>query len=316
MQAVLSPEEVAEILTLIDDTPPMLITRMSEWSPHTDPHWFVPENWTIADLYPYTRQSPNIIRNGSTLYVEYVGNCPGDECEGMLLSRHGAMGCLGREVPCPYHMARYVHTSNVNESASLFAEGRRRRYEMVAEANIPLFYQPYTVHNWPGEDPLASMRAKQLAAAELLNRMVLVVGNQGVGKTALVCAVLQARIHGHGDSGLYLTSAEYLEGLRPGLDADEAMASRVRRVRTLVIDDLGNEGMTEWGLAQLGKLITHRQAYKLATMLVTSLWSPALWEQNRWEVPKVATQTIEDVLGATMMEHFTDREVFEVLYIK
>ncbi|MBP7227665.1 MAG: ATP-binding protein, partial [Longilinea sp.] len=114
--------------------------------------------------------------------------------------------------------------------------------------------------------------AQQFAAQ--LNGWLLLMGNNGCGKTHLAAAIAN-QVVSLGIPTLFLTVPDLLDWLRFSYQAaDTSFEQRfeeIRNVRLLVLDDFGTQNATPWAQEKLFQIINHRYLNRLPTVLTTNL---------------------------------------------
>ena len=103
---------------------------------------------------------------------------------------------------------------------------------------------------------------------------LLLVGEQGVGKTYIVSAVLKYLYTKYRIKGLFTDTKELSIKLRESFaekGASEIIES-LARVPILVLDDLGNEVLTDWYREILTGLISRRYNEKKVTFITTNYY--------------------------------------------
>jgi DNA replication protein DnaC len=281
------------------------------------------EETVLRRLYKHTLANPQIVSAGTPnlnagTFVTFVQPCMGDSCEGYLLYRYGPDGEYAKQVPCPFHLNRF--SGNEEPVEDLDPSGheamQQRREVIYQEADVPVFFQPYTLENWPGSDIEARSRAFDYCRQATVTSGLLVMGRFGVGKTSLAVSIIAERTRRYGDSALFITAPDLLDGLRQGgFDANEEFLTKLRRRRLLVIDDLGAERSNkEWAQEQLWKVIGYRHDHRLATVCTTNLQSSLIWEKLGWTLPD-DSDTLEDRAGERLVQRFLDKEAFEIVVV-
>jgi len=100
-------------------------------------------------------------------------------------------------------------------------------------------------------------------------------GPYGSGKTHLAVAIANASLELHGEQVLFVTAPDLLDILRstygPESDASfDAYFERIRRIRLLVLDDLGVENPSGWAKEKLFQLLNYRHVNRLPTVVTTN----------------------------------------------
>ena len=100
------------------------------------------------------------------------------------------------------------------------------------------------------------------------------VGNNGVGKTHLACSIANELIK-NGIPIIYGTLINLLAELKNSYDSDNNISEReiiklYEKVNLLIIDDLGKENPSEWGLEKLFTIINSRYENNLPVVITTN----------------------------------------------
>ena len=103
---------------------------------------------------------------------------------------------------------------------------------------------------------------------------LILVGNNGVGKTHLACSIANKLIE-NGIPVIYGTLINLLAELRNSYDTDNDISEMeiiklYENVALLIIDDLGKEKPSEWGLEKLFTIINSRYENNLPVIITTN----------------------------------------------
>jgi len=103
---------------------------------------------------------------------------------------------------------------------------------------------------------------------------LILVGNNGVGKTHLACSIANKLIE-NGIPVIYGTLINLLAELRNSYDTDNDISEMeiiklYENVDLLIIDDLGKEKPSEWGLEKLFTIINSRYENNLPVIITTN----------------------------------------------
>ena len=103
---------------------------------------------------------------------------------------------------------------------------------------------------------------------------LILVGNNGVGKTHLACSIANELIK-NGIPIIYGTLINLLAELKNSYDSDNNISEReiiklYEKVNLLIIDDLGKENPSEWGLEKLFTIINSRYENNLPVVITTN----------------------------------------------
>ncbi|HEX5108914.1 MAG TPA: ATP-binding protein [Vicinamibacterales bacterium] len=159
----------------------------------------------------------------------------------------------------------------------------RANERAIASARIQRRYGHCELTNF--EQHTDSLRAAYKKSVQFIERFpvvdrgLLFLGTNGVGKTHLAVAILKAVVSSKGARGYFYetgdllklvrdtygagTSLNEMDVLRPVLDAD-----------LLVLDDLGVERTSEWVQETLGHVVNIRYSERRATVFTTNLEDP------------------------------------------
>ncbi len=103
---------------------------------------------------------------------------------------------------------------------------------------------------------------------------LILVGNNGVGKTHLACSIANKLIE-NGTPVIYGTLINLLAELRNSYDTDNNISEMeiiklYENVDLLIIDDLGKERPSEWGLEKLFTVVNSRYENNLPVIITTN----------------------------------------------
>ena len=112
---------------------------------------------------------------------------------------------------------------------------------------------------------------------------LILVGNNGVGKTHLACSIANKLIE-NGIPVIYGTLINLLAELRNSYDIDNDISEMeiiklYENVDLLIIDDLGKEKPSEWGLEKLYTIINSRYENNLPVIITTNYNQNSLVER-------------------------------------
>ena len=112
---------------------------------------------------------------------------------------------------------------------------------------------------------------------------LILVGNNGVGKTHLACSIANKLIE-NGIPVIYGTLINLLAELRNSYDIDNDISEMeiiklYENVDLLIIDDLGKEKPSEWGLEKLYTIINSRYENNLPVIITTNYNQNSLAER-------------------------------------
>lgn len=103
---------------------------------------------------------------------------------------------------------------------------------------------------------------------------LILIGNNGVGKTHLACSIANKLIE-NGTPVIYGTLINLLAELRNSYDTDNNISEMeiiklYENVDLLIIDDLGKEKPSEWGLEKLFTIVNSRYENNLPVIITTN----------------------------------------------
>lgn len=133
-------------------------------------------------------------------------------------------------------------------------------------------------------------------------------GNNGTGKTHLAVAIALELIN-RGTPVICMTSIKLLQEIRRTYDKNRNVSEyeilqTYKEVDLLVIDDLGQENITEWSLTMLYDIINDRYERCLPTVVTTNLSDRELikaWSRaSDWTARAIVSRLHEMTMGVTM----------------
>ncbi len=112
---------------------------------------------------------------------------------------------------------------------------------------------------------------------------LILVGNNGVGKTHLACSIANKLIE-NGTPVIYGTLINLFAELRNSYDIDNNISEMeiiklYENVNLLIIDDLGKEKPSEWGLEKLFTIVNSRYENNLPVIITTNYNQSSLVER-------------------------------------
>lgn len=144
-------------------------------------------------------------------------------------------------------------------------------------------------------------------------------GNNGTGKTHLAIAIA-LKLIGEGVPVICMTSIRLLQEIRRTYDRNRDVSeyqilATYKEVDLLVIDDLGQENITDWGIAMLYDIINDRYERCLPTIVTTNLSEKDLinnWSRkaNDWTARAIISRLHEMTMGITVNGRDRRKEMF------
>ena len=116
---------------------------------------------------------------------------------------------------------------------------------------------------------------------EIERNGLFMAGGYGTGKTHLAAAIANQLIS-EGTACICMTMIDLLDRIREtykaaGSDVDEAyILSQYEEVPLLIIDDIGSEQPTEWGVSKIFAIINARYEGYMPTIITTNYSGPEL----------------------------------------
>jgi DNA replication protein DnaC len=164
-----------------------------------------------------------------------------------------------------------LRADSEREAQESAAAAERERIREREARNIPRRYIAATFDSFK---PATTSQAKALEAVRShCEDGVLLVGQSGCGKTHLACAAVSAGPVG----GLFVGATELLDDVRRGFDGGgRGLYERALTTPLLVLDDIGQEAVTDWVRDRLYTLVNHRWNEMLPVLVTTNHGPDAL----------------------------------------
>lgn len=168
-------------------------------------------------------------------------------------------------------------------------EWLNRVKDLLAKSNIPKALMD--------ENPIMNYDKKCPVDLDLLDKgyeqgkWFYFYGTPGTGKTYASLSICQMAL---GDEKFvyFTTLIDLLSNLRPSGDERRTMIY-AKHADVLVIDDLGQEKMTEWARSQLYAILNHRWSEKKQTIITSNKPMSDLKNINEAIYSRVASQSLE-----------------------
>lgn len=127
------------------------------------------------------------------------------------------------------------------------------------------------------ERSLAHARAVAYAESQITRRRrhnLYISGSIGAGKTYLAAAICNALL-ARNISVCFTNTAAILNTIKESYDTDKttqtAIERSLHRARVLVLDDLGKERTTEWGISTLFRIIDHSTTHRQSLIITSNM---------------------------------------------
>jgi DNA replication protein DnaC len=232
-----------------------------------DDYWFIaPSNGERLEMPPILalqrkRQIEQHIRIRATYGIaEYVA-CPFCEDSGRHIKREDERDMLdlaGQPCFCDSGQRASEHMRRSASWAHMIPE-RFRSYTLDSSPNIGLVTKFY---DWMTADPLRTGQG------------VVILGRPGGAKTGTAIGMLRY-FHEQGISVMYANTQELIDSVKEGFDRKQEDATnqkaKAERVKVLLLDDLGSEHITEWGVTMVNQLIRKRYDEMRPTIITSNL---------------------------------------------
>lgn len=252
-----------------------------------------PDSEITEEQYENCKASIEAVRKGQAL----CENCNGKEC-----AQIGHTGyvlifkCFGGSYeesmyPCPLQ--------------ELIQQKNRIR-ELREQSGIPQVYAHFKFADLPKMEMLEANRQIATLFWDLSqnpknNQSIFLYGTSGVGKT-LLASILGNALLKTGKEVLFCTISDFLNQLRSHIKRDwNSLLACYQNVPCLILDDVGNARITEWGLEQVYRLLDARHKDGRQTIF-TSRYS-LVELRKKWLI----SGRFEDPEGEDPMEHVIDR---------
>ena len=234
-----------------------------------------------------------------------------------LKAQERCRNCSGKKCtqPTPGYMPLVVYyAGTVREALSPCPYGEIQRREernrqLLEQAGLPEMFLSCTFSEYQVEpgNRKALETVRKLAREKRPGRGFFLHGPSGVGKTML--AVLFAKeLLAQGKAVRFTTVAGLLNQLRRNIQGDwNQRMDQYQEVPCLILDDLGTEKVTEWGLEQLFLLIDARYTARRQTVFTSNFSLQALQERfhrarnkTGWEERRTIDRLISRIGGMTV----------------
>lgn len=183
--------------------------------------------------------------------------------------RNPLLGLAGRWFRAPDKCSACADSEkkNTEEKRKISIETTRRE-KAFASANVSPKFRERTFQNFKlNEKNKLAFDAAFDFDPNQKNGIVL-WGPTGSGKTHLAAAIVNSWVGKV--PALFLSSPDMLAAIRPGSDKDPKALDLAKRVRLLVIDDLGAEKSSEWTLETHFAILNYRYDWHLPTIITTN----------------------------------------------
>ena len=161
-------------------------------------------------------------------------------------------------------------------------------------AEIPHRYRPAVREGWLGPWPLPSELDEWRALPGASPWTILVLGPKGCGKTFAASALFRATVERQRIRGRFVDWPDTIEAVKREFDDEAAHGKTERRLLApdlLLLDDLGAERPTEFALALAARVLRHRHAQALPTIITSNAHDLSAFEAID---PRVASRLAED----------------------
>ena len=184
------------------------------------------------------------------------------------------------------------------------------RQTMLLEANIPRrddVIGPRTFDNFDDVDGASEMveAAKAFVAGELPEKILLLIGVTGSGRSHMLEAIGRQAM-AEGESVRYDRAEDILNVLRHshqspmGTDLHDAI-QWYQKFNVLLIDDVGMQTATPWGIGYLTNIVDYRYSYGLRLVVSTNCMTPEQMA-DVWDWP-LASRLMDTHSGVVRVIH-------------
>ncbi len=216
-----------------------------------------------------TDETPEVIEMFSdrpALLEEGQSDCP--VCKNM---RYVA-GKSGGLVQCPKcQVAQKWARESLKGFASMSANMAGQTFENFNAS----WYAEQSEKGAASKERLEEMSRAFRAFADSPKGWLIAIGRKGCGKTHLCSAVVNQMI-GNGKQVIFVTAPELLMSLQAAFKAkeeEESAAERLQRYMkapVLILDDIGQEQVSDWSIGVWDKIIDHRYENSLPTIFTSN----------------------------------------------
>lgn len=169
-----------------------------------------------------------------------------------------------------------LRTTDCPHAAETVAQRKVER--LLAGCRVPETFRAKSLSTFTVRMPWqrAALAAARAVAAGTTRGLTL-AGKTGTGKTHLAVALVNARVQLR-RSAVFAKVPDLMADLRAGVRTEmtEAIVEQLRRVDLLVLDDLGAERITEFGLEQLYRVVDHRLTEGKPMVVTTNYTEPSM----------------------------------------
>lgn len=175
----------------------------------------------------------------------------------------------------------------------------QKRRKLLSNSGIPTAYLKKSLDNFQAISP-SQKKAKKLCTSlsflDELSKGIMFIGNCGVGKTHLLCAVL-AELAQKEYQVRYFRMKPIFRQVRATFSrsSDKSMQDVINpivKAPVAFLDDIGAEKVSEWTLATLEDILDERCAEGLLTFAASN-WTEEQWmKQCKGEAEKLQSQRI------------------------
>ncbi len=204
--------------------------------------------------------------------VGKLGGCPLCQDRGLIISEDGE-----RAIPCNCMKQKRLLSrfKSAKLSQSMLACSFDQFSSKFYDKNS---YEPNRGRSYYETAAIAYRQAKHFVAEAAMGNNpdgLLFTGNVGSGKTFLACCIANGLLE-HGQEVLFLVVPDLLDEIRATYDhetvtTEQELLETARKVKFLILDDLGAHNYTEWTRNKLYSIVNYRLNNQLPTIITTNL---------------------------------------------